>query len=204
MSIRYSLLACLGLFLALPAVAQDDVAPPPKVFPARPALRAAVDAQAGDCTLGNATAQLDVGDVQAGLYNTGGLFWRGGDPLYEVPKGSDKHTFFAAGLWIGGLVQDTVRFAGADYADWEFWPGPLDAEGNAPADCAPFDRIYRVTRSASGVFTGDVDNWPVDLGAGFEDQNGNGIYEPRGKARPLPSSPRQGRPSCPTRSLSGS
>ncbi len=55
----------------------------------------------GDCNLGSATADLDVGNVRARMYNTGGLFWNGGPPVYEVPKGSGSNAIFASGLWIG-------------------------------------------------------------------------------------------------------
>ncbi|MEL7362720.1 MAG: hypothetical protein AAFN13_11665, partial [Bacteroidota bacterium] len=76
------------------------------------------------CELGTATADLDINNVRARLYNTGGLFWRGGDPVYEVPKGSGVQAIFASGIWIGGQVDEVLRFAGADYGNWEFWPGP--------------------------------------------------------------------------------
>ncbi|MEM8559408.1 MAG: hypothetical protein AAGG50_16420 [Bacteroidota bacterium] len=146
------------------------------------------------CLSGTATADLDINNVRARLYNNGGLFWRGGDPVYEVPKGSGVQAIFASGIWIGGQVGGELRFAGADYSDWEFWPGPLDDAGNAPADCTPFDRFWnvriagteRLTFVVDGVeeqrdipiYEGDVSDWPVDLGAPFFDLNGNGIYEP--------------------------
>ncbi|MEM8601419.1 MAG: hypothetical protein AAGF99_16000, partial [Bacteroidota bacterium] len=167
----------LAALVATPALAQE---PATKALPQRATLSASADG----CELGVASADLDVGGVRARLYNTGGLFWRGGDPVYEVPKGSGIQAMFAAGIWFGGTVDGELRFAGADYSNWEWWPGPLDADGNAPADCAAFDRIYLVTQQPDGSLTGDVADWPADLGAPFEDTDGDGVYEPEAGETP--------------------
>src|SRR5690606_4903200 len=63
-----------------------------------------------------AQAFLDVNGVRAGLFNRGQLFFSGGDLYYEVPKGSGIHSLFAAGLWVGGLVNGELRIAAATYA----------------------------------------------------------------------------------------
>ncbi|MEM8601418.1 MAG: T9SS type A sorting domain-containing protein [Bacteroidota bacterium] len=146
--------------------------------------RAGLGVYSDGCELGLASADLDVGGVRARLYNTGGLFWRGGPPTYEVPQGSGINAMFAAGIWLGGTVDGELRFAGADYSNWEWWPGPLDVNGNPPADCAPFDRIYLVTQQPDGSLTGDVADWPADLGAPFEDADGDGTYEPEAGETP--------------------
>ena len=135
----------------------------------------------GACALGTAQSELSLSGVRAGLYNTGGLFWRGGgDAEYEVPKGGGVTAVFAAGLWTGGLVGGEVRTAWADYADWEFWPGPLD-DGAAlpdPDDCSAFDRIYRVSApeltayETGGTVTPSLAEWPVGLGAPAVDAQG--------------------------------
>ena len=102
----------------------------------------------GTCAPAEAEAYLDINNVRARILNNGGLFWRGDPFVYEVPKGSGVHAIFNASIWMGGLVQDELRVAAARYRDWQFWPGPLDDEGNPPADCTPFDRLYEITRVA--------------------------------------------------------
>ncbi|MEM8559808.1 MAG: T9SS type A sorting domain-containing protein [Bacteroidota bacterium] len=143
---------------------------------ARSANSTSVNRATATCEPGVATTDLDIGGVRARLYNNGGLFWRQNDPVYEVPKGSGQLAIFAAGLWMGAEVAGEVRFAGADYGFWEYWPGPLDDNGDAPADCTPFDRYWTVRVQSDGSLAGDVEDWPVDLGASFEDANGDGEY----------------------------
>ncbi|MEM8559807.1 MAG: hypothetical protein AAGG50_18480, partial [Bacteroidota bacterium] len=179
----------LCLFLALVFTSALDIAPAAAQSSAKAEQVAALnDARSlnstslnqasATCVPGEATSDLDIGGVRARLYNNGGLFWRGGDPLYEVPKGSGTQAIFAAGLWIGAEVAGELRFAGADYSDWEYWPGPLDENGDAPADCSPFDRFWTVAVQPDGSLVGDIDDWPVDLGAAFVDANGDGDYDP--------------------------
>ena len=134
----------------------------------------------GACETGVASAELDVADVRARVFNTGGLFFQGsGFGVYEVPKGSGAHSLFASNLWIGGMVNGELRVSAADYADREFWPGPLDAAGNPPADCLPYDRIWKVsdedirTYESTGVATLDMQEWPWELGAPVFDGDGS-------------------------------
>ncbi len=143
------------------------------------ALMAKSAGKVGDCNLGSASAELDVNNVRARLYNNGGLFWIGGSPIYEVPKGSGQNAIFASGIWIGGLADGELRVAAATYSDWEFWPGPLDAAGEPPADCSVYDRMFRVSSEdirnyqGTGVATPDMTDWPADLGAPVKDGDGN-------------------------------
>ena len=145
----------------------------------------------GTCSLGTAAVDLDANDVRARMFNNGGLFFNGGAANYEVPKGGGVNAMFAAGLWVGGKVNGELRAAAADYADWEFWPGPLDADGNPPADCAAFDRIYLVSQAdidaydQSGTATADLADWPADLGAPVLDGDGvDGNYDLAAGDRP--------------------
>ena len=153
-------------------------------------------AQPGGCPRPARTplAFLDVNGVRAGLFNRGQLFFSGGDPHYEVPKGSGINAHFAAGIWIGGLVDGELRTAAATYAqggeDYEFFPGPLDADGNPPIDCAPYDRIWVVSRTDLqryedlGVTTNDLRDWPAEAGAPFFDRDGDGVYSLTAGDRP--------------------
>ncbi|WP_412060214.1 hypothetical protein [Rubrivirga sp. IMCC45206] len=142
-------------------------------------------AQSADCALGEAEAFLDEGDVRAALYNLGGLFWRGSQAQYEVPKYSGLVPLFNASLWVGGRADGALRFAGSTYGPWEFWPGPLDATGQTTAaTCAEADRIWVVSSTdlaaydASGTASADLAEWPVGLGAPFyADTNGNGAQD---------------------------
>src|SRR5688572_24828403 len=139
--------------------------------------------QPGSCALGRAEGDLDVGDVFARVFNTGSLFFGNqSQAAYIVPKNSGKSPIFAAGLWVGGLADGELRVAGATYADFEFWPGPLDpATGRPPNpdDCSAYDRIWRVSRHdvaeyyRTGVAARDLAEWPFDLGAPVLDGDGD-------------------------------
>ncbi|MEM6785726.1 MAG: T9SS type A sorting domain-containing protein [Bacteroidota bacterium] len=161
-----------ALLVAAPLSAQPSA---DKHLPA-PITSSAV---ANDCTVGVAEAELVVSDVRAKLYNMGNLFWRGLDHVYTIPKTGGTEAVFAFGLWITGFAESDFRAVGSDYGPFEFAPGPLDDAGNAPADCAAFDRIWTVTDQDlrryddTGIATRDLSDWPVDLGADVIDGDGN-------------------------------
>lgn len=149
-----------------------------------PTLRAQANPAGGDCALGTASAELNAANVRAKLFNKGNLFFDGGGNQYEIPKGSSLASIFASAFWLGGVVNEEVRVAGATYAqgsDYEFWPGPLGPGGAAPTveSCAAADRIWRVTvgdvavYNATGVATPDLAEWPADLGAPVVDGDGD-------------------------------
>ena len=135
----------------------------------------------GACAPAEAEAYLDVNNVRARIFNDGALFWKGDPFVYEVPKGGGVHALFNASIWVGGLVEGRHRVAAARYSNWNFWPGPLDDDGHPPADCAPFDHIYEITRADIAAFneTGHLSenlrDWPWHLGAPVLD--GDGIAE---------------------------
>ncbi len=136
--------------------------------------------QVGTCDLGSAAKDLDANNIRARLFNNGALFWKGSGNVYTVPKNGEANAIFASGIWIGGLDPDSeLRFAGTAYGPFEYWPGPLDASGNPPADCVPFDRIFKVSKEdiriyeESGVATDDLAEWPAALGAPVNDGDGN-------------------------------
>lgn len=111
-----------------------------------------------DCDPPTAQTYLEINNIKAGLLNGGDLWWDGNaNPMYEAPKvpvGSGvtpKHSIFAGALWIGGVDPGgqlkvsamTYRQDGND-----FWPGPLDTEGNVEeTTCSQFDRFFEVKRS---------------------------------------------------------
>jgi hypothetical protein len=124
---------------------------------------------------------LDINNVRATIYNNGNLFWRGAANVYEVPKGSGLNTIFASGIWMGGQVAGQLRLAGSTYGPYEFWAGPLNDDGSPPVKCAPFDRVWRISKedivayNGSGIATPDLQDWPTGLGAPTLDANGDPI-----------------------------
>jgi hypothetical protein len=134
----------------------------------------------GTCTTGKAEQYLDANNVRARILNTGGLFWNGAPDVYTVPKDGKANSIFASGFWFGGYdEQNKLRIAAATYGAWEFWPGPLDANGNPPSDCSKYDRIWKVSKSditdyeSGNTPAKDLLEWPYDLGASVIDGDGN-------------------------------
>jgi hypothetical protein len=134
----------------------------------------------GNCTTGRAQQYLDANNVRARMLNTGGLFWNGDPNVYTVPKGGKANAIFASGFWLGGYdEQNKLHIAAATFGNWEFWPGPLDANGNPPSDCSKYDRIWKVNQSdirdyeRGNTPAKDLLEWPRDLGASVIDGDGN-------------------------------
>ena len=138
-------------------------------------------AQVGTCTVALGEAYLDVNNVRARILNNGNLFWRGDPFVYEVPKGGGANAIFTSGIWIGGYVGGQLRVAAARYGAYHFWAGPLDDNGAPPADCADYDKLYKVSATdvqeylATGVTTPDLRDWPTGLGAPTLAAPGNGV-----------------------------
>jgi hypothetical protein len=138
-------------------------------------------AQVGTCTVALGESYLDINNVRARIFNNGNLFWRGSPHVYNVPKGGGAQAIFTGGIWIGGNVGGQLRVAAARYGNYHFWAGPLDDNGAPPADCADFDRLYKVSiddiqdYEATGVTTPDLRDWPTGLGAPTYAPPGNGV-----------------------------
>ncbi|WP_420455398.1 hypothetical protein [Rubrivirga sp.] len=198
---RRAALVLLGVvLLSADASAQKLIPEGPGSAPARLSTEAAAAtaaANSAECSLGQVDMDLNINNVRAKMYNIGGLFWRGGGPQYEVPYNPNSenpgpNSIFASGIWIAGLLdgnESNLRFAGATYSSWEFWPGPLDANGETNAGrCASFDKIWRVNFSDVEGYTAngqtptinqDLLNWPIAQGAPyFQDTNGNDRRDP--------------------------
>ena len=170
----------LALGATAPASAQGKVIP---VAPGGAMSNSSVAA----CATGSAESTLDINNVRAQLYNIGGLFWRGSGAQYEVPAGSGLQSIFASGIWVGGQVDGQLRFAGSTYGPWEYWPGPLGADGTTTIEtCSQFDRFWKVSigdiraYNSTGTATADLQAWPIAFGAPFFiDTNGNGRRDAR-------------------------
>ena len=141
------------------------------------------DITPGNCVLGDDQKDLDINNVRARMYNNGNLFWRGGDPIYIVPAGGGVASIFAGGVWIGGRVGGELRVAAARYDTYEFWPGPLNADGTLPNpdNCEQYDRLFKVSRTDISDFEAgnglacDLRDWPWQLGAPVIAAPNNGV-----------------------------
>ncbi len=152
-----------------------------------PSLKAQIQLPPDGCQWGIATQTLSVNNLTAVFTNTGSF----NRSFLAAPTSDPQSVAYAHALWIAGKVNNDIRIAGTQYGPFEFFPGPLDEEGNPPTDCSLFDHIYMVSRKdiqrldASGLATDDIINWPWQHGAEVID--GDGItdnYNLEGGDRP--------------------
>jgi len=148
-------------------------------------------AQIGTCEEAQAQAILEVGNVRARIYNDGIIFWKGGQNLYEAPKGEGVNALFASSFVIGGLIDGSLHMAASTYGPYEFWPGPLDEKGNPPTDCTAYDQIWEINSDdfaqydSEETFSINMQNWPWHLGAPVIDGDGDpSNYNLEGGDRP--------------------
>ncbi|MGB0839950.1 MAG: hypothetical protein ACPGXL_07410, partial [Chitinophagales bacterium] len=108
--------------------------------------------EVGDCNPATAQVDLNINNIRSRLLTGGDLWW---DPVasqnhYQVPKDSDPatHSLFAGALWIGGIDQlGQLKVAAQTYRQTgnDFWPGPLDSDGQVEQEvCNQFDRFFEV------------------------------------------------------------
>ncbi|MBX2818501.1 MAG: T9SS type A sorting domain-containing protein [Rhodothermaceae bacterium] len=135
--------------------------------------------QVGTCDETQAEAFLEAGNIRAPIYNNGALFWNRSNTLYEVPKGSGISAMFTSTFVLGGLINGSLRSASSTFGPYEFWPGPLDSEGNPPDDCSTYDEIWEIRSDdfalydQQGIVSDNLLNWPWHLGAPVVDGDGN-------------------------------
>ncbi|MEZ4773405.1 MAG: hypothetical protein R3D00_09490 [Bacteroidia bacterium] len=125
-----------------------------------------------DCLPPSASAQLDVNNVRALLHNGGDMWWDlVGDPRYEVPKGSNRHSMFASSLWIGGLDESgQLRVAAQTYrqSGIDFWPGPLSggaSGGTASTNqetCEKYDEMFKINKTEIDAFRAAFANRDIE------------------------------------------
>ncbi|MBK6610508.1 MAG: hypothetical protein IPI59_01520 [Sphingobacteriales bacterium] len=109
---------------------------------------------AAACSPATASIELNVNNVRTRLLSAGDMWWNLQDARYEVPKvepGSGRpsiHSLFAGALWIGGIdALGQLKVAAQTYRQTgnDFWPGPLDDDGNTNDEvCGQFDRFWEV------------------------------------------------------------
>ncbi|MFH1198015.1 MAG: T9SS type A sorting domain-containing protein [bacterium] len=105
-----------------------------------------------------------------------GLLWPGGE-------GGDISAVFADGFCFGGKLNNEIRVGGSTYR-YGLQAGPIISPWNA---ANPSDPNYKIFKAKNGwqdlpvgylrdLYEYDYNNWPGDLGAPFNDINGDGIY----------------------------
>ncbi|MEZ4949394.1 MAG: T9SS type A sorting domain-containing protein [Saprospiraceae bacterium] len=156
---------------------------------------------AQDCEPPSAIINFEANKVRSKLSHGGSLWWNKNFAGFAVPKDNnpqfDVNTFYAAGIWIGGLDPGgNLKLAGATYGQAsgkvDYWPGPLNANGGTGAvDCYNWDRFFRTTKDeidlhqtnlqemANGNlnYTKDlipesIKAWPANGNPYFEEENG--------------------------------
>ncbi len=108
------------------------------------------------------TARLDANNLDMVVTNHGSFAYdliTGGAGL-TYPKGSTRTAVFAAGPWIGALVNGQARVAVGEYAQ-EFTPGPM-LDGTFQPDQPDF-KTYTIVRG--NTTSSDYLNWPSFQGA---------------------------------------
>ncbi len=149
-----------------------------------------------DCANATAQAELQVNNVRARLLAGGDFWWDANEGIYHVPKGGngipEVSAIFAGGLWMGGIDSGgNLKLAAQTYGSAsgasDYWPGPLDDNGEVLQDqCANFDRFWQTTSGSinahkndwndNGVIDGPVPGnilaWPGQGNPNFFDANG--------------------------------
>jgi len=163
------------LFISLMIISCLTVVQARENVPGGPRKTGGVAKTAAGCVPSSASAQLDINNVRTLLHNGGDMWWDlVGNPRYEVPKGSGKHSAFAASLWIGGYDQaGQLRIAAQTYRQSgnDFYPGPLRVSpgqnyGPATTDdaiCKQWDKMFKITRAEINQFRADFAANAVDF-----------------------------------------
>ena len=108
------------------------------------------------------TARMDVNSLDMVVTNHGSYAYDliTGNAGLVFPRGSTKTVVFAAGTWIGALVNGETRVAVGGYSQ-EYAPGPMQG-GTFLPDQSRF-KSYKILRGDTG--SSDYLNWPVQDGA---------------------------------------
>ncbi len=168
---------------------------------------------------GPADVYLDINQVKAFITNDATNFYKATNGNnwdyqgYEVPKGSGKKSEFANSLWICGKDNNqNLRTAAQTFGGSrrDFWPGPLDSNGNSPLNGTAYfiNNGFKVNKSSvdsfriawqngaiqngTYVIPNSISKWPgnnplhpTESLAPFFDVNIDGIYTPSAGDYPL-------------------
>lgn len=104
------------------------------------------------------------------------------DGLY-FPNGDTKSVMYAAGIWVGALVNGQVRLALAEYSA-DFVPCPMINGLPRPDDDSC--RVYRINQGDTRLTNPDYAGWPFDWGApAVKDHAGSDSLDDQGLRIPL-------------------
>ena len=103
------------------------------------------------------TGHCDANNIDFVVTNHGSLMYDlvTGDPGLVYPRGTTKTAIFAAGLWLGAKVNDSLRVTVGEYSQ-EFVPGPMVGGATQPTTRGS---VYRIERG--NTTSDDYRNWPV-------------------------------------------
>ncbi|MCK5330171.1 MAG: hypothetical protein KAK01_02095, partial [Candidatus Marinimicrobia bacterium] len=122
------------------------------------------------------TGNFDGNRIRDDLENNGMIVSHriSGHSGLEWPKDANIYAVYASGVWVAGKVGGQIRTAAAEYAP-ENVAGPYGGDANAARH-----KIYKINKSdlADPLAHPDFGDWPVDLGAPWVDNDGDGIYNP--------------------------
>ncbi|MBD3218056.1 MAG: hypothetical protein GF310_07245 [candidate division Zixibacteria bacterium] len=110
---------------------------------------------------------LNINNLLCFIYNNGNFAYDSdmvfgkNDGLY-YPRGTDKTVVYAAGIWVGAMVNGQVRITIAEYGT-EYVPGNM--EGGQPVPDGPEYKVYKINRGDNTQTNPDYANWPSDQGA---------------------------------------
>jgi hypothetical protein len=137
--------------------------------------KTALKTTATGCQPAISAIDLDINNVRARLMTGGDMWWDNGKGTasYEVPKGSGRHSQFAASCWIGGFdKQGQLKVAAQTYRQDgnDYWPGALNGNGKIDPDtCKLWDKFWKIDKSTIVKFIQNYKNG-VDV-------SGNPDYE---------------------------
>ena len=149
--------------------------PAARPVPAGPSGRAPIF---GTTVVGS-VQRIDGNQVSMVVTNQGSIAWdqSSGAAGFEYPKGSGKTAIFAAGPWLGAMVNGQVRMAVSEYSD-EYRPGAI--VGGLPDDPHRWEyKVYKLQRSYADpavrdAVLADYNAGAVPFGAPLVLVNGDG------------------------------
>ncbi len=113
----------------------------------------------------DASKRIDINQISMVVTNTGSFAYDvlNGSAGLEYPKGTGKTAVFAAGLWLGALVNGQVRVAVSEYSD-EYGPGAM-VGGVADDPTQPKYKVYKLNRIYDDLSLRDADLLDYRIGA---------------------------------------
>lgn len=126
---------------------------------------------------------IDVNNIEMFVTNQGNFARdnaHGGNSGLFYPKGTTKTAVYAAGLWVGAMIDNTDLAVTVAEFDYEYTPGNyihlLDASQQDQTRIDdPTAKVYKINKG--DTTSDDYLNWPFADGAPYVDENGNGKYD---------------------------